>query len=103
MLNICHELLACSYTNDNKTLQVIKISKPASSYLERTVLPGQTVNFTASENSFLEIYGPGAASMLRIDTIACSELSQALKPVDEFIRARKSRNQSQDMFLQSVG
>jgi hypothetical protein len=105
MLNLCHELLACSYTNDNKSIQIVRISQPASSFLERTVLPGQTIDFMALASSSLEIYGVGSASMLRVDTVSCEKLaqSQSLKPVDEFVRARNSRNKNQDMYLQSVG
>jgi hypothetical protein len=105
MLNICHELLACSYTNDHKRLQIVRISQPSASYFERTVFPGQTINFSAPAAALLEIYDADLTSTLRVDTIPCVELSKFLKPVEDFVGSKRSRQASRrsDKFLQSVG
>ncbi|AFY69143.1 protein of unknown function DUF1830 [Thalassoporum mexicanum PCC 7367] len=105
MVNKCHETLDCSYTNVHKSLQIVRISSPASSYFEKTVYPGQTVDFTAHADAFLEIYNADLTSTLRVDTLSCLELAKTFQPVNRFLNTDRKVEKLADrqVLLPSVG
>jgi hypothetical protein len=66
--------LTCIYRNESEFIQIIRISQ-TKHFFERSVLPNQCVQFSASVNALLEIYEATTISSVYADTIPCSQLA----------------------------
>lgn len=74
MSNSLTEIISCSYSNIEQHMQIVRISKPGSTYLERTMMPGQAIYFDAPADALLEIHESSAIGTIHADNIPCLQL-----------------------------
>ncbi|PZV16816.1 MAG: hypothetical protein DCF20_06565 [Pseudanabaena sp.] len=71
------DLSTCIYRNETAFVQIIRISQPNLTFLERSVFPNQCIHFSASVDALLEIYEASLSGLIHADTIPCSLLELA--------------------------
>jgi Domain of unknown function (DUF1830) len=64
----------CAYTNRSGQCQIVRITDLPDQYFERTVLPGQCLQFLAPATAYLKVYSGNMVTALLDDTIPCNRL-----------------------------
>lgn len=67
--------LTCIYRNETETVQIIRISEPRATFLEKSLFPNQCIQFSASPEACLEIYEGTMFNFVQADTIPCSRIA----------------------------
>ena len=65
-------VVSCAYSNKTSYLHVVRIS--STPFLERSVFPGQCLEFQALPEACLEVYSYQFLGPIREDTILCDRL-----------------------------
>ena len=68
------KMITCCYTNETNQLQIVRVANVSCGYFERTILPGQQLDFQTSAEAFLEIHTYELCSSVLTDRIACERL-----------------------------
>jgi len=68
--------LSCLYGNDTPRLQIIRLVHGDDCLLERTLLPGQRLSFSAPPVAQLQVHTSRIAVAILEDTIPCLQLQQ---------------------------
>ncbi len=71
--NIPMMMASFRYTNSSSQFLILKLT---DCHWERTLVPGQTLTFTAAPESHLEIYSPELAGCVLEDRIPCQQLER---------------------------
>lgn len=66
--------LLCFYTNQSRSIQVLRIANISYNYWERVVFPGQRLMFEAARDAKLEVYSSENFNNLLADVIPCHKL-----------------------------
>lgn len=77
--------LLCCYTNRTSRIQILRISDIPGYFLERSVMPQDTVLFEAPSEAHLEIHTSEIVGSILSDVIPCDHLAKSCD-----IRARRS-------------
>jgi hypothetical protein len=86
--------LNCIYRNETEFVQIIRISDPSVSFLERSVFPNQCVQFSAPKNAALEIYEVVMCNSIYADTIPCSQIAvDVVTLVHDGLKGNQSQHQ----------
>ena len=89
-LNTHTELIDCKYCNHESRIQIVRLSEPSWAYLEKVVMPNQSVYFRAPANALLEIHEATMAGSTHADTIPCAEIRVSIEPLCTEIPSRKT-------------
>ncbi|HSM82564.1 MAG TPA: DUF1830 domain-containing protein [Nodosilinea sp.] len=66
--------IRCRYTNPTDQFQIVRVSHLPYSFLERTVLPHESIVFEAFPQDNLEIHTSAVAGAILSDRIPCDRL-----------------------------
>lgn len=66
--------IRCRYTNPTDQFQIVRVSHLPYSFLERTVLPHESIVFEAFPQDNLEIHTSAVAGAILSDMIPCDRL-----------------------------
>ena len=75
--NIVREIdnkLVCTYQNKTDSWQIVKITNIPELYLEKVVLPRQTIIFEASPKAQLKVFSTQGVTTVLQDIITCKKL-----------------------------
>jgi hypothetical protein len=67
--------LVCQYCNTTQTIAILRLADRSNDFLERTLFPGQCLQFRAVSGSWLEVYSPQFVSNLLFERTLCDRLS----------------------------
>lgn len=76
----------CLYRNSTARFQIVRLVYGDACLLERTLLPGQTLSFSAPAPAQLQVHTSTLATTVLEDTIPCGQLQQQFHPLPALIQ-----------------
>ncbi|OIP75217.1 MAG: hypothetical protein AUK48_08070 [Oscillatoriales cyanobacterium CG2_30_44_21] len=73
-LNNSSNQIVCLYRNESEFIQIVRLSQPSPTFLERSVFPTQCIQFMSPKEGMLQIYEGTIANVTCCDMIPCSHL-----------------------------